>query len=220
MQDVGGPFGIYSEELAMAFGKPGRPPEDRLARQREIYEAVTPLIYRDGARRLSMRDAASAACLSIGGLYHYFPNKRDLVLHGLRDDARARICQGYRERIADLTAWSVEAYVELYLELCREMFGFVRPAVLAALELGVEEFQAQLAAGLTTNVAELAETLHQLAPDFPQSELERLGRGIRRIVLGTLVDRDADLREMQEQVRALIEGHLASALQPGLVAIA
>ena len=62
----------------MAFGKPGRPPEDRLARQREIYEAVIPLIYRDGARRLSMRDAASAACLSIGGLYHYFPNKREL----------------------------------------------------------------------------------------------------------------------------------------------
>ena len=52
MQDLGGPFGIYSEEFAMAFGKPGRPPEDRLARQREIYEAVTPLIYRDGARRL------------------------------------------------------------------------------------------------------------------------------------------------------------------------
>ena len=204
----------------MAFGKPGRPPEDRLARQREIYEAVSPLIYRDGARRLSMRDAASAACLSIGGLYHYFPNKRDLVLHGLRDDARARICQGYRARIADLAAWSVEAYVELYLELCLEMFGFVRPAVLAALELGVEEFQAQLAAGLTTNVTELAETLHQLAPDIPQSELERLGRGIRRIVLGTLVDRDADLREMQEQARALIEGHLASARQSALVAIA
>ena len=100
------------------------------------------------------------------------------------------------------------------------MFGFVRPAVQAALELGVEEFQAQLAAGLTTNVTELAETLHQLAPDIPQSQLERLGRGIRRIVLGTLVDRDADLREMQEQLRVLIEGHLASARQSGLVAIA
>src|SRR3712207_2497053 len=122
--------------------------------------------------------------------------------------------------MTNLAAWSVKAYIELYLELCLEMFSFVRPAVQAALELGVEEFQAQLAAGLTTNVAELAETLHQLAPDIPQSELERLGRGIRRIVLGTLVDRDADLREMQEQLRALIEGHLASARQSVLIAIA
>src|SRR3712207_773491 len=173
MQDVHGPFGIYSEELAMAFGKPGRPPEDRLARQREIYEAVIPLIYRDGARRLSMRDAASAACLSIGGLYHYYPNKRDLVLHGLHDDARARICQEYRARMTNLAAWSVEAYIELYLDLCLEMFGFVRPAVQAALELGVEAFQAQLAAGLTTNVTELAETLHQLAPDIPDRKSTR-----------------------------------------------
>jgi AcrR family transcriptional regulator len=51
----------------MAFGKPGRPPEDRLARQREIYEAVVPLIYRDGARRLSIREAARAAHMSVGG---------------------------------------------------------------------------------------------------------------------------------------------------------
>src|SRR5919202_6385305 len=91
MQDVGGSFGIYLEELAMAFGKPGRPPEDRLARPREIYEAVIPLIYRDGARRLSMRSAARAAHMSVGGLYHYFPAKRDLVLHGLREDARDRV---------------------------------------------------------------------------------------------------------------------------------
>ncbi len=45
----------------MTFGKPGRPPEDRLARQRELYEAIVPLIYRDGARRLSMRAAARGA---------------------------------------------------------------------------------------------------------------------------------------------------------------
>ncbi|MBK9715090.1 MAG: TetR family transcriptional regulator [Kouleothrix sp.] len=31
------------------------------------------MIEREGVRRLSMRQAAAAACLSIGGLYHYFP---------------------------------------------------------------------------------------------------------------------------------------------------
>ncbi len=189
-------------------------------RRRQLLERATELFATHGYDELSMAKIAREAGVSKPLLYHYFPNKRDLVLHGLHDDARARICQEYRARMTNLAAWSVEAYIELYLELCLEMFGFVRPAVQAALELGVEEFQAQLAAGLTTNVTELAETLHQLAPDIPQSELERLGRGIRRIVLGTLVDRDADLREMQEQLRALIEGHLASARQHGLVAIA
>lgn len=36
-------------------GKPGRPPEDRLKRQQEIYLAVAPLIEEYGARRLTLR---------------------------------------------------------------------------------------------------------------------------------------------------------------------
>jgi hypothetical protein len=45
-------------------GKPGRPPEDRLRRQHEIFLAVAPLIERYGARRLTMRQAARATHLS------------------------------------------------------------------------------------------------------------------------------------------------------------
>ena len=65
------------------FGKPGRPPEDRIQRQREIWAAVSPLIEKHGARKLTMRKAAAVSFLSLGGLYHYFPEKRSLVLFGL-----------------------------------------------------------------------------------------------------------------------------------------
>ena len=37
------------------FGKVGRPAEDRLLRQREIFEAVAPLLLEVGARELTMR---------------------------------------------------------------------------------------------------------------------------------------------------------------------
>ena len=73
-------------------GKPGRPPEDRLKRQHEIFLAVAPLIDRYGAKRLTMRQAARAAHLSLGGLYHYFPTKGDvlfgdfgILLQGIED---------------------------------------------------------------------------------------------------------------------------------------
>lgn len=194
----------------MTFGKPGRPPEDRLARQREIYEAVVPLIYRDGARRLSMRAAARAAHMSVGGLYHYFPTKHDLVLHGLREDARARLCQEYRSYLGELLGWSAERHVEAYLDLSLRMFSFIKPSVQAALELGAEELQATLDAGLRTNVGELVETLRLVDAGVPEKDLEALARALRRIVLGTLVDRHADLDETREQMRALIEGYAFS----------
>jgi AcrR family transcriptional regulator len=200
----------------MSFGKPGRPPEDRIARQREIYEAVVPLIYRDGARRLSMRDAARTARLSVGGLYHYFPTKRDLVLHGLRGDARDRLCQEYRARIADLSGWSPDRYVDAYLDHSIRMFTFVRPAVWAALELGNEELQANLDAGLTANVGELVESLCQVVPYVPERDLQALARAIRRVALGALIDRNAVLDETREQLRALIEGHALGAHRKGL----
>lgn len=192
----------------MPFGKPGRPPEDRLARQREIYEAVVPLIYRDGARRLSMRDAARAAHMSVGGLYYYFPTKRDLVLHGLSWEARNRLCREYREQLFELSGWSADAHIEVYLDLSIRMFAFVRPSVRAALELGAEELQEALDAGLAANVGELIESLRLVCPETSERDLEKLARTIRRVVLGAIVDRYADLDETREQLRALIQGYV------------
>lgn len=206
-----------SGEVAPPFGKPrraGRPPEDRLARQREIYEAVAPLIVAGGARSLSMREAARAACISVGGLYHYFPSKRDLVLHGLDWAARERLCRDYRERIANLAGWSLDSYLDLYLDHSLRMFAFIRPAVQAALELGAEELQAALDSGLAANVGELVESLRQVAPGVPPADLEALARALRRVVLGALVDRRADPAETRAQLRALIVAY-AGAAQAG-----
>ncbi len=198
----------------MTFGKVGRPPEDRLARQREIYEAVSPLILEVGARELSMRDAARAACLSIGGLYHYFPTKRDLVLYGLQADARDRLCRDYRERISDLAGWSLDRYIDAYLDNSLRMFAFVQPAVRAALELGAGGLQAELDAGFARNVGELTQSLRCLVPRMPEQDLEALARAIRNVGIGVLVDRTAELDEFRDQLRVLIEAYMLAARPP------
>jgi AcrR family transcriptional regulator len=205
------------EEVAVTSGKVGRPvgrpTEDKLARRREIYQAVAPLILTIGARRRSMRDAAQAACVSVGGLYHYFPTKRDLVLHGLEYDARHRLCREYRDRIADLAGWSLEPYLELYLDHSLMMFSFIRPSIQAALELGAEELQEGLDSGLAANVGELVESLGRVVPGVPRRDLDALARAIRRVALGALVDRRADLGETREQLRMLIKAYAAGARQ-------
>jgi AcrR family transcriptional regulator len=110
-------------------GKPGRPPEDRLKRQHEIFLAVAPLIERYGARRLTMRQAARAAHLSLGGLYHYFPTKRNLVLHALKPEAVARVCAEFHGRHADLERTDPHRYVQADVAyMARQFFSSARPS--------------------------------------------------------------------------------------------
>jgi hypothetical protein len=134
----GNGWGSCSHKEGAMSGKPGRPPEDRLRRQHEIYLAVAPLIERLGAKRLTMRQAARAAHLSLGGLYHYFPTKRDLVLHALKPEAVARLCAEFHGRHADLARTDPGRYVQADVAYMARQCFFLRPAFQAALELDAE----------------------------------------------------------------------------------
>ena len=97
------------------------------------------------------------------------------------------------------------------MDLSIRMFSFAKPSVQAALELGAEELQAVLDSGLRTSVGELVETLRLVDAGVPEKDLEALASGLRRVALGALVDRHADLGDTREQMRALIRGHAVAA---------
>lgn len=196
----------------MAFGKPGRPPEDRLARQQEIYLAVAPLILELGANQLSMQEAARAASMSVGGLYHYFPTKRDLLLHGLTWEARDYLCRPGRQRIGALELASLEEYIDAYVDHTSMMFEFMRPSVRAAVDLGVVTLQEQLEAALSDGIWELRESLRGLAPWVPTLQLAELARAILRLGLFALIERDVPMSEVRGQLHALFTGYIGEPL--------
>jgi AcrR family transcriptional regulator len=193
----------------MAFGKKGRPPEDRLARQREIYHAVAPLILRDGARALSMRQAAHAACLSVGGLYHYFPTKRDLVLHGLCPEALLRVCQDFHARHGHLSALDPRRYVDEGIEVLVEHVGLCRPAIHAALELGTESFWGVIDTLLTNSTFDFEVHLRRLYPATSEQDVQRCGRAIRRAVCAALLDKSVAPEELRDELRLLVDGQVS-----------
>ena len=197
----------------MSFGKKGRPPEDVLARQREIYEAVSPLILQIGARQLSMRQAARAACLSIGGLYHYFPTKRDLVLHGLSPEALNRWCHDFHAEFGHLAVIDPEEYLEQCLNDTLRIIKFLRPAFHAALELGVEAFWYIIDNVVTLTVQEFSMVLHLLVPEATEQELNRIGRAIRRSICAGVLDKTATDAEIRDELHALLEGYKSQASQ-------
>jgi AcrR family transcriptional regulator len=194
-------------------GKPGRPPEDRLRRQHEIFLAVAPLIERHGAKRLTMRQAARAAHLSLGGLYHYFPTKRDLVLHALKPEAVARLCAEFHGGHADLERTDPGRYVQADVAYMARQCFFIRPAFHAALELDAEvawdHIQASIEGGLESCTRPLGHALPECTPD----EIRRLGRSVRRTFFSALIDRTVTPDEMRHELLSLIQGWPATVRQ-------
>ena len=112
------------------FGKPGRPREDALRRRWEIYTAVAPLIEKAGARELTMRQAANAAHMSLGGVYHYFPSKRDLVLFGLSPEALHAGCAELHQQLARVQRTGPGAQLATFLDSLVRLVSFCRPSLL------------------------------------------------------------------------------------------
>jgi AcrR family transcriptional regulator len=197
----------------MSFGKKGRPPEDILARQREIYEAVSPLILQIGARQLSMRQAARVACLSIGGLYHYFPTKRNLVLHGLSPEALTRWCHEFHAQYGYLANVDPEQYLDRCLDDTVQVVKFLRPAFHAALELGTEAFWNVIESVLTFTIQEFSMVVRLLVPEGNEQELDRLGRALRRSICAGVMDKTAPDDEIRQELRVLLDGYRSHAGQ-------
>jgi AcrR family transcriptional regulator len=191
----------------MTFGKKGRPPEDRLARQSEIFLAVAPLILRDGARRLSMRTAADAACLSVGGLYHYFPTKRDLVMHGLRPEALLRVCQDFHGEFGYLSEVDPRRYIDEGIAVIVKHVGLLRPAIHAALELGTTSFWEVIDTILTNTTFDFEVHLRRLFPDVGDQELAQWGRAIRRSICAAFLDKGISQDELRDELRLLFDGY-------------
>jgi len=190
----------------MTFGKPGRPPEDRFARQCEIYAAVSPLLLTVGARQLSMRQAARAACMSVGGVYHYFPTKRALVLHGVQEETLDRLCHDYFWQLVPLAATDPQGYLDAYQAAMVSAVLFVRPAVYAALTLGDAVFQSAVEASLSPRLDALIALLCPVGVSGPDSELQALAHGLRQACLGAVLDPSVSEREIALVISVFVDG--------------
>ena len=190
----------------MAFGKPGRPREDRLLRQREIYSMVAPLLLERGVRRLTMREAARVAYVSVGALYHYFPKKRDLVLHGLQQEPLERFCHDYFAKYFGLRSQDPWKFFDGFVEFQAEACMFVRPSVQAAVELGSEAFWPTLEGVIELGLAKFADALRLAVPVATDLDVTRLARSVRHVFIAGMFDRSMTAHELREEIRTVIEG--------------
>lgn len=185
-------------------GKPGRPPEDRIQRKLEIWRAVGPLIEKAGARNLTMRQAAAASFMSLGGLYHYFPNKLELVLFGLDPKAIHAQCGDFETWRDQANQPSVEATVDDFVRLLADITFFKRPAVQAALELGTEESRSRLENHVKVKFLEVfMETLGVAMPEADDAGLRAVAKAARQLSFATAIDKSISREEFVRELRAI-----------------
>jgi AcrR family transcriptional regulator len=168
--------------------------------------AVAPLIERYGARRLTMRQAAHAAHLSLGGLYHYFPTKRDLVLHGLKPEALDRVCAEVSAQYGDVKRTDPLRYLVADVDYMARQCFFIRPAFQAALELGAKDAWHHIEAAIDGRLNSCATPLRQVLPGCSDDEIRSLGRSLRRAFFSALIDHTVTPEEMRGELLSLIRG--------------
>jgi AcrR family transcriptional regulator len=196
-------------------GKPGRPPEDRLLRQREIYQAVAPVLLSVGARRLTMRQAARAACLSLGGLAYYFPTKQDLVFHGVQPAAAARLCLDFHAVHGWRKQTEPRRFLELWTDFAVEWIAFVRPSVQAALELGHQTFRHVLDQGINAGLHDAAETLDLLVPTSDPKGIQVLAHRLQRSLFAACIDHSLPLEQVRHELLVALDDYRARLADAG-----
>lgn len=153
-----------------------------------------------------MRQAAQAACLSLGGLSHYFPTKRELLLHGLNPQALDRLCQDFLLEHGHLREQDPRGFMDAFVDSHLEHVLFIRPSFLAAMELGIETLWSSMQYSLDGTLEEFRDTLKQVLPNPEARDLDALTSALRRVMVGALVEPGMGLQDVKEQLKHLLYG--------------
>ncbi|MEX2599042.1 MAG: helix-turn-helix domain-containing protein [Dehalococcoidia bacterium] len=198
----------FTENNGMPSSGRGRPREDIFQRKAEIWLAVGPLIIERGASRLTMRDIAGAANLSVGALYRYFPNKRSLVLFALQPGVVSQYCALVMRREGMSEEWmeglGPVRYLDAVLQVEQFMAEFLRPAVHVAMELGAGDLWRPVAEAYQGEVINIAALVEHLPGVHSREEALARTRRAMRMYLGMLLDGECSPEEFRPSIEAVL----------------
>jgi AcrR family transcriptional regulator len=156
-----------------------------------------------------MSAMAEAAHMSVGGVYHYFDTKRQLLLHGLNPEALALACTTFHEAMLKDSPQGQGAVASVYVEKSIYMFRLIQPAAMAALELGMDETKAVLESVLRQDADGLIEILATVTPELTDGSRADLAIAIRRTLLALSFDPHATEEDVRRQLTAVLRGFVA-----------
>jgi AcrR family transcriptional regulator len=193
----------------------GRPATGYAVTRERLLGITRDAIAVRGVDRLTLAEVATAAGLTVPSLYHYFRDRRDLVLAALQaeisDSLRAVTVSGER-------ADSPEARVRMFLERQAEYLTSTRPPTLAfvlgsLLRLDDDELRATASEALGHAEVLFGDAVAHLRPDGSPTENKTSTDVLRACLAGLFliraVDADVDVDAVAGQMAAFVDGQFS-----------
>jgi AcrR family transcriptional regulator len=149
--------------------------------------------------------------MSLGGIYHYFPAKRDLVLYGVSPEALQGLCEQSHQQLAQLKETDPQAHLAAFLDDLVQVVSAVRPALVAAVELGAGPALDTVEAAMNVTLQEFIGAVRAVRTDLGDAEAQTLDRALRHAVLGAMLDRSATPSDLRDELRSIVESRLLAA---------
>lgn len=149
-----------------------------------------------------MAEAARAAGVSVGTLYHYFSDKRALLLYGINPEPANYICERFRQEHGHL-ARDIEAFRHALADLIVDTLLLMRGSVDAAIAMGPEVVRDQVDA-VTNQPVEAFESLIAMAVRSERANAGQVERAIRRSVVSALMEKDFAPDELRIHFKSLL----------------
>jgi AcrR family transcriptional regulator len=171
-----------------------------------ILEAATRVLIREGYTRTTTNRVATAAGISVGSLYQYFPNKDALVVALLRRhrEAMARVLASHLEGLSDATP--IEAAVRELVRAMLEAHGvnpqlhrvMIEQVLRKDARAEVGDFEPQVEAMLAATLRRYRDRLRVRDVDLAAFILVRLMLGVAHSVIVDHPERARDPRLADE----------------------
>lgn len=194
------------EGKSTRFRKPGRPREDRVARRLEIFVAVAPALASKG-HRLTMRQAARLAHVSVGTLYSYFDTKRALLLYGLDPEPAALLCSQFASDFEELRISDPEAFRGQLVTFLVGTLAVMRASVDCAIHYGPSIARSMIDRVISEPIPGFVALIQSSVPEHRRRRSAAIERRLRRTMVAALMEPDLDEEAFRDQLRVVLSDH-------------
>src|SRR5205807_57191 len=133
------------------------------------------------------------------------------LLFSLQPETLSRRCQDFHQRYGELAGRDPQLYFDLYVDFAVQGVNLWRPAIQAALELGVETFWNTLDWAMKIGVERFRDMKRIITPGISEDALDELEYSLRRSVLGACLDRQITPEALRSEIYAIFGGYAADA---------